>query len=318
MMCRSPFSRVTSLLAACSMAWLISLSARAGQAEEPSGTEKQEQAAAALEAQIQQATARASDKRYLLEYRFQKGESLRMKVVQLVLMQTRVDGIDQTVESRSVSTRQWDIKDVDAEGNITFSHTIKQVSMWQKVTGKDEIRYDSTSDKKPPETYRAIAEKLGRPLSTITMSAAGRVVKRQDQARQFDAGIDSLVIPLPGKSVQPGDRWYTPEKLRIRTETGIYQAVQLRRVYQLEKVEAHVATISITTQVLTPVDNPKIKSQIVQRLQDGSIRFDVARGRIISRQLHLDQRVIGFNGPTSLVHYQARTREEILKDAALE
>ena len=317
MMLKSPFSRVTCLLTACSMVWLMSPSPFSGQAEEPSGTQNQEEAAA-LEAQIQRATARASDKRYLLEYRFQRGESLRMKVVQLILMQTRVDGIDQNVESRSVSTRQWDVKDIDAEGNYTFSHTIIKVSMWQKVTGKDEIRYDSTKDKKPPETYRAIAEKLGKPLSTITMGADGRIVKREDQARQFDAGIDSLAIPLPGRSVSLGHRWYTPEKLRIRTQTGTYQTVQLRRQYKLEKVESDVATISITTQVLTPVDDPKIKSQIVQRLQDGSIRFDVARGRIISRQLHLDQRVVGFNGPTSLVHYQARTREEILKDAALE
>ena len=94
MMRRSPFSRVTSLLAACGMAWLISLSTLAGQAEEPAGAQKQQEAA--LEAQIRRATARASEGGYLLKYRFQEGESLRMKVVQLILMQTRVDGVDQT------------------------------------------------------------------------------------------------------------------------------------------------------------------------------------------------------------------------------
>ncbi|MFP6750603.1 MAG: hypothetical protein VB855_02920 [Pirellulaceae bacterium] len=316
MMRRSLLSRFTSLLAVCSMAWLSCPSPVFGQTDQPAGTGQQE--AAVLEAEIQRATARAADKGYLLEYRFQKGESLRMKVVQLVSMQTRVDGNDQNVQSRSVSTRQWDVRDIDAEGNITFTHMIKQVSMWQKVTGKDEIRYDSTKDKQPPEPYRLIAEKLGKPLSTITMARDGRLVKRKDQARQFDPGIDSLVIPLPDKLIHLGHRWYTPEKLRIRTQAGIYKTVQLRRQYKLESVEAGVAMISITTQVLTPVDDPTIKSQIVQRLQNGSIRFDITRGRILSKQLHLDQRVIGFNGPASLVHYQARTREEILKDATLQ
>ena len=315
MMRRTPCSRVTTLLAACSVTLLALSPLVSGQAEDPTSEQKDE---SVLEKEIQQATQRATDKQYLLQYRFHKGESMKMKVVQLVSMQTRIDGNDQNVQSRSVSTRRWDVQDVDEDGNVTFTHTIMHVSMWQKVTGKDEIRYDSSKDERAPETYRAIAEKLGKPISTITMSREGKLLKRKDQVRQFDAGIDSLVIPLPGKSIRLGYRWYTPEKLRIRTETGTYRTVQLRRQYKLEKVESDVATISITTQVLTPVDDPKIKSQIVQRLQDGSIRFDVARGRIISRQLHLDQRVIGFNGPTSLVHYQARIREEILKDAALE
>ena len=296
-----------TLLVWASMTLLAAPCPLRGQATEPSAAETEE---STLEAEIEQATRRASDTGYLLQYRFEKGQSLRMKVVQLVSMQTRIDGSEQNVQSRSVSTRQWDVEDVD-QGKVTFTHTIKHVSMWQKVTGKDEIRYDSEKDERPPEVYRAIAEKLGKPLSTITITSDGKLVDRKDQARQFDVGIDSLVVPLPGKRIQPGHRWFTPEKLRIRTETGTFRTVQLRRQYKLEKVEAGVATISINTQVLTPLDDPKVKSQIVQRMQDGSLRFDIERGRILSRQLDLDQRVIGFNGPASLMHYLARTREEV-------
>ncbi|MFP6650094.1 MAG: hypothetical protein VB817_11560 [Pirellulaceae bacterium] len=311
MMRRTPCSRVTTLLAACSVTLLALSPLVSGQAEDPTSEQKDE---SVLEKEIQQATQRATDKHYLLQYRFHKGESMKMKVVQLVSMQTRIDGNDQNVQSRSVSTRRWDVKKVDEDGNVTFTHTIMQASMWQKATGKDEIRYDSTKDAKAPETYRAIAEKLGKPISTITMTREGKLLQRKDQARQFDAGIDSLAIPLPGTSIRLGFRWYTPEKLRIRTETGTYRTVQLRRQYRLEKVQAGVATISISTQVLTPLDDPKVKSQIVQRLQDGSIRFDIERGRILSRQLDLDQRVIGFHGPTSLMHYLARTREDVVED----
>lgn len=315
MMRRTILSRATTILAACSLALVTLFPAVPGQAEDPPSEQKEE---SVLEKEIQQATRRATDTDYLLQYRFEPGESMKMKVVQLVSMQTRIDGNDQNVQSRSVSTRRWDVTTVDEDGNVTFTHTIIQASMWQKVTGKDEIRYDSTKDKKAPETYRAIAEKLGKPISTITMTREGKLLQRKDQARQFDAGIDSLAIPLPGTSIRLGFRWYTPEKLRIRTETGTYRTVQLRRQYRLEKVQAGVATISISTQVLTPLDDPKVKSQIVQRMQDGSIRFDIERGRILSRQLDLDQRVIGFNGPTSLMHYLARTREEVVEDGTVQ
>ena len=309
MMRRQILFRVPTLLVVFCVASLAGRSVVLGQADEPVPRDKEQ---AGIESQIRAATTRASEQSYLLAYRFEKGQSLRMKVTQLVSMETRIDGVDQNVQSRSVSTRQWDVTAVDRDGNITFVHSVRNVSMWQKVTGQDEIRYDSTKKGEVPEVYRAIAEKLGKPLSTITMAANGRVVRRENQAPQFDAGIDSLVIPLPGKAVKVGYCWYTPEKLRIRTKTGLYRTVQLRRQYKLEKVEAGVATISVTTQVLTPLDDPQVKSQIVQRLQDGTIRFDIDRGRIVSRQMNLDQRVIGFNGPTSLMHYLARTREEVL------
>ena len=315
MMRRQILFRVPTLLVVFCVASLAGRSVVLGQVDEPAPRDKKQ---AEIESQIRAATTRASEQGYLLAYRFEKGQSLRMKVIQLVSMETRIDGVDQNVQSRSVSTRQWDVTAVDRDGNITFVHSVRNVSMWQKVTGQDEIRYDSTKKGEVPEVYRAIAEKLGKPLSTITMAANGRVVRRENQAPQFDAGIDSLVIPLPGKAVKVGYRWYTPEKLRIRTKTGIYRTVQLRRQYKLEKVEAGVATISVTTQVLTPLDDPQVKSQIVQRLQDGTIRFDIDRGRIVSRQMNLDQRVIGFNGPTSLMHYLARTREEVLEETTFQ
>jgi hypothetical protein len=260
--------------------------------------------------ELDRATGRVSNDSYLLRYKFELAEPMLTKVVQLVSMQTRIDGVDQTVQSRSQSWRQWDVKQVDADGNITLVHTITQVRMWQKVSGKDEIRYDSSKDDMAPGTYQAIADSVGKPLSTVTITPQGTVVKRVDSTKQFNPGIDSLLIPLPEKAVKVGQRWYTPQKLRIRTTEGVFRTIQLRRQYQLEKVEAGVATIAIKTQVLTPLTDPKIKSQLVQRLQDGSVLFDIAGGQVRTRRMQLDQRVIGFNGPTSMMHYLARLTEE--------
>lgn len=294
------------------VATLFCCSHTTSRAEQPDG---EPGSGTALLDQLDKATGRAAGDSYLLRYRFSQDEPMRTRVVQLVSMQTRIDGNDQTVQSRSESLRQWDVKRVDSAGNITFEHSIREVKMWQKVSGKDEIRFDSNKDKDPPGTYQAIAESLGKPLSTVTISSRGKVIERVDRTQQFNPGIDSLVIPLPEKAVKVGQKWHTPQTLRIRTADGLFKSIQLRRQYALEKVEKGIATISIKTQVLTPLNDPKIQSQLVQRLQDGTLRFDIQRGQVQSKKMNLDQRVIGFNGPSSMMHYLARMTEETLSES---
>jgi hypothetical protein len=66
------------------------------------------------------------------------------------------------------------------------------------------------------------------------------------------------------------------------------------------------------TQLLTPVRNPKVRSQLIQRLTNGTVKFDIDAGRVISRQTDWDETVIGFEGPDSLMKYLARFTEELL------
>jgi hypothetical protein len=73
-----------------------------------------------------------------------------------------------------------------------------------------------------------------------------------------------------------------------------------------------VATIQVSTQVLTPVNDPKVKSQLVQRLQRGTIKFDLDTGRLLHKQMDASEEVIGFSGPESHMQYLARLTEEPL------
>ena len=85
--------------------------------------------------------------------------------------------------------------------------------------------------------------------------------------------------------------------------------------YRLEKVEAGVATIHVETQVLTPVNDPKIQVKLIQRLQRGTIKFDVDAGRLLHKQFDIDQEVFGFSGADSHMQYLARFTEEPLKES---
>jgi hypothetical protein len=53
--------------------------------------------------------------------------------------------------------------------------------------------------------------------------------------------------------------------------------------------------------------------QLVQRLMEGEVKFDIRAGRVISQQMDIDKRILGFAGPTSSTHYIMRIEERLLK-----
>jgi len=70
---------------------------------------------------------------FRLAYRFAVGEVLRTKVVHLAKVETKIKGTAQTTTSRTISTRAWRIRDVDAAGNITFENVVEKLELWNSV-----------------------------------------------------------------------------------------------------------------------------------------------------------------------------------------
>ncbi len=255
---------------------------------------------------------------YRLAYRFTAGEVLLTKVVHLAKVETKIKGVAQTTSSRTVSTRSWRIRDVDAAGNITFDNTVEQVEMWNSVEGREEAHYDSATDKNPPPEFANVAASVGKVLATVKIDPQGRILSRTNAQPLFNPGIGDLTIPFPPADKQPiktGISWSIPDELKISLEDGTVKKIQTQQQYRLEKVEAGVATIAVATQVLTPVNDPKVQSQIVQRLQRGTIKFDLDAGRLLHKQMDIDQEVFGFSGADSHMQYLARFTEEPLKEA---
>ncbi len=62
------------------------------------------------------------------------------------------------------------------------------------------------------------------------------------------------------------------------------------------------------------MNDPAIEAQLIQRLTKGWLKFDIERGRVVSQQLDMDRRVIGFSGAASSMHYLTRFTEELLPD----
>src|SRR6185436_6889728 len=251
----------------------------------------------------------ADGEKYTLAYKFTPGEEVRTRVVQESTVDTKIKGQVSIAKSRSVSTKVWKITAVDTQGNITLENSVADVDMWQNVTGKPELKYNSRTDKSPPLGYQYVADSIGKPLATLTITPAGKLMERKGDEQQHNAGLGDLAIPLPDGPVKEGDTWEIPEDIRLKID-DVNLSIKVRQFYRLVLVRTGVATISVETQVLTPVRDPKILSQLVQRMQKGTIKFDVDAGRLLHRQMDLNESILGFSGPESHMNYLSRTTEE--------
>lgn len=253
----------------------------------------------------------AVEPEYRLQYKFQPDEMIRWKVTHLGTTETTIQGNTQSSKSRSVSTKQWRVTNVDDQGNFTFTHSVSDVEMWQKLSDRPEVSYNSRTDKRVPPEYEHVASTLGQTLATVTVSPDGQIVKRDSDSPALNLGLGDIIMLLPPKPVKPGSRWHEPSEIQVRLSDGMVKRIKIRKTYTLEKVQTGVATISVQTQVLTPVEDPKVESQMVQQLTNGSLRFDIDAGRLMSKQMDWDESVVGFNGADSQLKYLARITEEL-------
>ena len=247
---------------------------------------------------------------YLLAYKFAPGDEVRTKVVHLVTLETKIKGATQTAKTRTVSTKLWRIREINDKGEIIFEHIVEHVDLWNSVSGRAEVHYDSASGEKPPPGYETVAKSVGTVLATVTMDQHGRVISRTNTQPTFNPGIGELSIPFPNTPVKVGTTWAIPDEIKMKLDDQTFKKIQTKQQYKLDKVADGIATISVETQVLTPVNDPKVQAELVQRLQRGTIKFDLEAGRLRHKQMDMDEEVFGFNGADSHMQYLARFTEE--------
>jgi hypothetical protein len=261
-------------------------------------------------------SARSSGDKHLLRYRFRPDEVVRSKVIQQTKIETTIGGTTQTAEMASISIKAWRVTDVGTNGHITFDTMIEAVDMRQQMSGRQEVRYNSQSDEKPPPGYESAAASVGKLLTTITIDPTGKLIRRE---KKHQIGVDNLnaqvVIPLPEEPVGVGEPWSVPSDVNVSLDGGQNKTLSVKNRYELEKVENGIATITVQT-ILPPINDPKIRAQLIQRMTKGTIRFDIKAGRVLSQQTDLDEQVIGFSGGGSNLQYVGRFSEELIADDA--
>lgn len=253
-----------------------------------------------------------SPEKYELRYKFAPGEVLMTEVVHRANVRTTIQGTTQTAETRSCSTKMWKIDSVDDVGVAKFTHLVDNIEMWQKASGRNEISYNSQTDATPPPGYEEVAKSVGVPLSVVTMDPRGTIVSREITHKGAMNVSTQITMPLPEGPIAIGESWSTPIEVDVTLQDGSFKKVKTRQLFTLESVTDGIAHIAVDSQVLTPINDPAIEAQLVQRMSTGWAKFDLEAGRIVAQQLELDKHVVGFNGPASSMHYVTRITETLL------
>ena len=265
-----------------------------------------------------EAKTAADEAKHLLRYRFKPGETLRWEVEHRAQIRTTIQGTTQTAETVSTSIKVWKVDKVDAQGQAKFTYSVESVDMRQKYDGRQELHYNSDTDKEPPPGFGDAAKAVGLPLAAVTLDAQGKTVHREVLLEQPTPAPELITLPLPDDAVAAGESWTIPADIKVTLRSGEVKKIKARQHYALESVEGDVATIRFQTQILSPVrDNPEIEAQIAQSKAVGQIRFSLDDGRILSQQSDVDERVNGFQGEASSMHCVTRFSEKLLPAGAV-
>lgn len=263
------------------------------------------------------AGAAAAQQQYELRYRFTKGALLRWQVEHTATTKTHMANETEEMSSRSQSVRCWRVLNVDAKGNMVFEHSIESLDAWEKVGDSEPIVYNSQTDKTPPTYYESTAEKLGRTLATLTVAPTGQIVNRQSDLEATDVGMGDVLIPMPDKPISIGHKWSVPKQFQAETEEGDVRQFAARVVYELQKVVEGQAYLTFKTEVLTPLESEKARSQLLSKLSRGVAVFDLQKGLTVQRTIEWNEKVQGFEGADSLLQYIAKLNEKLIDGSSV-
>ena len=159
--------------------------------------------------------------KHLLRYSLQAGEQLRYEVTHVAKTKTRIRGSEEVSQVHTISQRHWDVAEsTDAE--MTFSHAVDSVELTQQQGDSEEVRWNSQGEAEPPAIFAAVADQLGRPVSTVTINPRGEEIKRENHAgTKASLGMGSLTLAFPESAIEIGGSWSVPREVRAVSYTHL-------------------------------------------------------------------------------------------------
>ena len=250
---------------------------------------------------------------YLLRYKFAANQVLRWQVDHRFEMRTTMGGTTKSAETSTSSTKVWRVHDIDEKGLITFDYKVESIDMRHHLSGSSESHYNSQTDLVPAKGFEDVARAIGVPLAIVKIDARGRVVRReQNPVKSSIPSQGDVTIPMPEAAVAVGEKWTFSHPVDVPTPGGTNRRVVAMQSFELVNVKTGVATISVSTKIMTPVSDPAVEARVIQYETSGTVRFDIDGGQILSQRLALDRGSLGFGGQASSIHYLGRTNEELM------
>ncbi|MDR1491503.1 MAG: hypothetical protein LBT05_02095 [Planctomycetaceae bacterium] len=256
--------------------------------------------------------------KYLFRYKFCVGDVLKWNVVSQINMLTTKSGEREFTETYSGSTKVWKVLEVDENGTAILEYSISDVDMKNKTSlGAEEKTYNSKTDDKPAPEFHDVAEAIGKPLAHFTINTRGELLKKVRKFKYADSAEENrITIPTPENPIALGESWDYPKEIMLPQKDGTVKKIAIRERYTLKSVKNQIATFDFKTIVLTPLtDDRESQMQILAKIKNGTIQFDMKNGCSIRQQLDVDRSVV--NPPQmrqGSVTYKSRFIEKYLRE----
>ncbi|MCA9053842.1 MAG: hypothetical protein KDA75_08390 [Planctomycetaceae bacterium] len=246
---------------------------------------------------------------HLLRYQFHAGEILRYVVNDESEVEIEQASDGTTVKYSTKTWKQQRVKSVDSEGNAIIQVQLNRVKMTAEGA-EGKIEFDSNEPGTPPAQFAHVVDSIGRTLVEMTVNPTGKVTAiqrpghRQEKSHEISPAHlerDSHgPISFPEQTLAIGDSWSERFDVPVMLEeTRLTRNIKLQRTCTLTQVDGAVATIDVETIVLTPVNDPKISAQLIQRTPSGVLQFDLERGVVLTKRTFLHNQVVGHEGAGS-------------------
>ena len=265
------------------------------------------------------ADSESSPQKHLLRYAFSAGEVLEYAVEKESTIDVQVGDAAGKVQHSSNSGKRYRILSVDENGSAELEVKIEFVVL-KAQNGGTKYEWDSRLEEAPPDAFKGVQETIGRRLVKVRVSTTGDIVSlsfNQKSGEITEPGAlpnDAQweVFPmLPKQPIAVGDTWKEPFEIQIQATPTLKKGVKMQRMYTLKSVENGRATIDVRTLVLSPIRDPMEEGQLIQRTPHGTLVLDIDQGRLIERDLRIDNRVVGFQGPQTSLEVVGIRRESL-------
>lgn len=271
-------------------------------------------------------TAAASADGYRLRYRFKTNDVVNYEVAHTMEITTRKDETSETASNESHAEKHYRVVSVDRDGNAILELMIDRVRMSARFGEADPVVFDSDKPSETPRQFAHVQKTVGQPLARIKVSASGEMLSVVDLLPELKAGESgdsdatrSFLIVFPERPVRVGDTWKDDPNPQVRVTVGksLTRDVEVLRRYELVSVEGNLATIHVRNTVITPVRDPAIRAQLIQRSPEGEIVFDLENGLLVSRKMTIDKTEIGVFGDNSSMQAVSRRTETFIPSDAV-
>ncbi len=203
-----------------------------------------------------------------------------------------------TVRHTSMFMRRIRVLGVNPDGSADVQLLLDRAYMTSQNSEVSSL-YDSQDPDHVPTEFSSVKLSIGKPLPA-RLTTRGKFLPAADQPPSFEQQID-LLLQLPEQPISVGGTWKDSYEVAVEAEYEgkLFRQVKMLRRYELKSVDQGIATIAVTTTPITPINDAYQESQLLRRKPIGILKFDLERGCLVDRQVRVDDRVVGNQGPGS-------------------